>query len=462
MEFYKAKFILLLLIPLFGIGATNCEESEMTYAKDEKVDSSSADTGSNMKGEVIHVEDPGEGNDIGPYIEAALNKASLSDTILLPAGSYKIDGKIQFDVSNKPNIYLKGRGRDSEGTKLFRDYESSEFMINFVSTTQLQKIEVSDIWFQGIKIAKFNDGVGTTYTNLKGIGFTFLDPYVHDCKFQWFSSRALEVIFSNENYVKGLISDNIFLENYGGTGYGVSVGMSNCNSWYSITPGTENTLYIEDNYFSRHRHCVATSKGGRYVFRYNRVERNAINQAVDMHGGQPAINEAYYPEYKYSSRFTEIYSNTFIATPSDDPIYTGANYGAISIRGGEAIIWNNTFKDYTRYSIRLLIAFNYWANEDGYYPAGWELPSYPIDYQIGWESGNNYGSGHSGIDPSAEGAGDVFIWENTYENSKVVAIEGGDPDHPDSYIQEGRDYHFEKRPDYEAYEYPHRWRNMRD
>jgi hypothetical protein len=175
-----------------------------------------------------------------------------------------------------------------------------------------------------------------------------------------------------------------------------------------------------------------------------------------MHGGQPEINTAYYPEYKYSARFTEIYENTFIATPSDDPIYTGANYGAISIRGGEAVIWGNSFVNYTNYAIRLLIAFNYWANDPSYYPSDWTIPDYPIDYQIGWESGHNYGAAHTGTDPDTYGQGDVFEWNNTYTNSVKIDIGGDEPDHPDEYIQENRDYHVDtERPNYSYYSYPH-------
>jgi prepilin-type N-terminal cleavage/methylation domain-containing protein len=49
---------------------------------------------------VINVQNPGDGNDIGPNLEAAWDQASEGDTVLLPAGSFTIDAVLTLYPSS--------------------------------------------------------------------------------------------------------------------------------------------------------------------------------------------------------------------------------------------------------------------------------------------------------------------------------------------------------------------------
>ena len=460
-----------LFIPLLGLGTTYCEMSDTESLEErDEVRSNTKTTCEDC--EVIRVKDPGQGNDIRSNFEAAWEKASSGDTILLPAGSFSLVGTIKItNVHEKPDVHIKGMGSGSNGTRVYRNYETTDYMIELIGLGSYDtRIEVSDIWFQGME-PHFRGDTGGSECRFKGINFQWVYPYLHHCKMQWLNGRTVQVLFRDPSHIKGLISDNEFIDNvYYDTGFnqyrgGVIIPLIEKENWFTISPGTQDNLYVEDNYFTGQSSAIGTSKGGTYVFRYNRVERNTNSGATDMHGGQPDWSTLY-PDYKYSSRFAEIYNNTFIKIPTDDPIYMWQGHEAFECRGGEAVFWGNTLKNYTEaeekysYSISLKIAYNYWANDTSYYPEGYEIPPYPIDYQTGWESGSNYGENHSGTDPSTHGAGDIYIWDNEYINSGGVSIGGGSEDHPDEYMREGRDYHVGvARPGYTPYQYPHPWRD---
>ncbi|MBW2983296.1 hypothetical protein KY327_03250 [Candidatus Woesearchaeota archaeon] len=113
-------------------------------------------------GNVILVESPGEHNDIGPNLLAAFGNASAGDTVLLPAGSFRVVGKVYYDVRDKPGLHLKGAGSGPNGTRLYRDYETSDSMLSLVSTSGLPEVEVSDIWFQGMEVRLNDTDTGST------------------------------------------------------------------------------------------------------------------------------------------------------------------------------------------------------------------------------------------------------------------------------------------------------------
>lgn len=95
---------------------------------------------------------------------------------------------------------------------------------------------------------------------------------------------------------------------------------------------TDYTVFIEDNYFSRWRHCVASINGMHYVFRHNTVEDDYGAGTIDGHG-----------KYTYAgTRAMEVYENQFL-----DPNYEReVQPNVISWRGGGGVFFNNTIRDY--------------------------------------------------------------------------------------------------------------------
>jgi hypothetical protein len=131
-------------------------------------------------------------------------------------------------------------------------------------------------------------------------------------------------------------------------GYGIQPIMFNSKYWdtditHIMGKYTDYSIYIEDNYFSRWRHCISSASGVHTVFRYNVIDQDYADGSVDVHG-QPLSYEG--------GRCLEIYSNVFQnAMVQGGWDYNGTwhnnqgganNFRAINFRGGAGVIFNNT------------------------------------------------------------------------------------------------------------------------
>lgn len=138
-------------------------------------------------------------------------------------------------------------------------------------------------------------------------------------------------------------------------GYGVYFRLSWSSDFWDdnrvalIGKYTQRTVFVEDCYFQRWRHCMASNQAVHYVFRYNTIKHDWGYNSIDAHGQENAANTA--------TMAVEIYGNTIL-----DPImprqYTQSGMG---IRGGCGVIFNNTV-DGNYYGIQLL----YEAIDDKY------------------------------------------------------------------------------------------------
>ena len=413
-------------------------------------------------GDVIHVQNPGEGNDIGPDLVEAWERADAGDTVLLPAGSFTIGETAILYGSHSPDVHLRGRGDGPGGTRIYRDFNTMDYMIRITGGNT--RVEISDIWFQGPEPRTSPSGPGAAYQYNRALDLLNIDFYLHDCTFQWFTHY---IVRTKHGGPRGcVVSNNRFIENAAlmddGTWEAASciavTGLG--HEWPDVSPGTDDFVYVEDNYFSEQTSPVVGGEEGRYVFRHNYVERNTFHGVLNMHSPLPAWKN---PEYEYATRYIEVYGNTFIAIDDDDSL-RGRDYdqGIVGSYGGEGVIWGNTIDGYD-VGLTLQIA-HYWWDEDTCAAdpdcsSSWETPAYPVPYQHGWESGDRFGSGHSGTGLDTYGAGDWFIWDNAYVDmggAEVVWVPSNDYPGVEGYIQEGRDYHVGvPRPGYSPYEYPH-------
>lgn len=315
-------------------------------------------------------------------------------------------------------------------------------------------ISVAGITFKS-KIPSASKNDGGSLADDVGINIiNCVDFVIAHCRFEYFGNAAVSITHT-DTLARGLICKNEFYHNakgYDGLGLGYGVVVYGANKKWITDPkfGTANFIFIEDNSFDYHRHAIAAGGCALYVARYNTITNNIISgnsstHAIDAHearGG--SLRSGNY----FSTRAIEVYNNTIINTTFHDgtPIVKGQKVDklierAIIIRGGEAVIYNNTIKGY-RFGGGINIDDLPWGS------------AYPIPYSAGYLSGKTLGSNHSGTN-STQSAGDVFYWGNKftpYDNSKDSKdFYNYDP----QYFIQGRDYHLVPKPGYTPYTYPH-------
>jgi len=165
--------------------------------------------------------------------------------------------------------------------------------------------------------------------------------------------------------------------------------------------GSQNAVFIEDNYFYDNRHGVASNFGSRYVVRYNSMvstQRTRNFGIIDAHGRGG---------YGAGSRSWEIYQNTFQTDPSS--ISATGPY----IRGGDGVVFDNTFSSSFSRVLDLT-------------DEGKCTGSYPIQDQTR----------------------EAYIWGN---GNGPVRVSSNCTD----FIKENRDYFLKPMPSYTPYAYPH-------
>lgn len=426
-------------------------------------------------GQTIYLADQNDHSDIRPSLQAAVNSASDGDTIVLPAGEFYFDNEVYIDKF----ISIKGQGREAGGTKLYRrenladsvieSYPYRSMMVFRCHQDIASNIILSDIYFKGKNPSQPPDYVGSVADDYAVKFENCLDFLVTNNRFEHFGHAAMGVTHKPTG-ASGVIYNNIFIDNLkwfspDGTTTGYGLGVGGDNSTWLTDPGfgSQNFVFVEDNYFEGQRHAIAAGSGGLYVFRYNEVVNNLRNQAVDAHG-------ANFPVHGYgnkiSTRAYEVYNNNIYntvyvdgTTPLDDPVPTTRSLCwqtaccAIVLRGGEGLIYGNRIDGF-RVGIRLITERTLYNHNDDIYPEA---------YQIGYLSGENFGANHSGINlPEADG--DIFIWDND-----ISLFQQCDPDQiyevlnsgSAALIQEDRDYHLNTpKPNYTSYTYPHPLREL--
>jgi hypothetical protein len=328
-------------------------------------------------------------------VQAAVNSAVAGTTVKIPAGDCSW-GTSQLAVPG--GVYLQGAGKDVTILRRVGTVSESAYLIKYDCSNGKRAI-LTDVTLMG-------NGNGAIHD--KGLGL-----YNGCVDFKVANNKITKFIFAGiylQDTVgaakqRGVIYKNDFIDNYSNDvrnlGYGVAVYGG--GTWPALELGTQNAVFIEDNYMKGNRHHVASNYSSRYVFRYNTVIANDLTKdfaMTDAHGVSSSPT---------GSRSWEIYKNNYSAQ-----ITSGMELTSVGIRGGDGVIFDNIVASNIKYPVQLSLE----GSSCGTYPATGQIRQ-------------------------------AWIW-NTGAISNQCA----------SSIQLGRDYFTTPKAGYVPYTYPHPLRSQ--
>jgi hypothetical protein len=358
----------------------------------------------------------GSAGDIQAAVDAVA--AAGGGSVYVPEGTFNFtSSNTEYNKLTKTNTYTAvlipggvnvfGAGADKTVLVQPTDPPYNVDMF-YIDGTNGKSVRISGIKFDGYVSNE-------TYNN-RAIGVLRAQDFRIDHNiFEDFSNAA---VTTSKNYPygylhRGVIDHNTFDNPYKGDAwnpalygaYGIIV-IADYKTWEPLDnilgKYGDNTIYIENNNFSRTRYAVASNGGGWYVFRYNNVSkpRPANFAGVDVHEGGLYGDGSSWP----SGRGLEAYNN-FIAQ-GETPIYMLG----FRLRAGSGVVYNNTIQD-ASVGVQLT-KFDWATNETNYVK-------------------------------------DLYIWGNTYNNvGTQLSIVGG-------FYQENVHYFLYAKEGYAPYPYPH-------
>jgi hypothetical protein len=346
-------------------------------------------------------------------LQAAVDVAKPGDTVIIPAGTWDATGTVRLPEG----IHVRGEGVDRtilKRSQLGRRWES----IFRVDGATGAPFTLSHMTLASV--ARQRLAAGDTAAIDRGIEFNgpCRDVRVHHCRFTGFTHAA--VLFYGAGralpgHATGVVDNcefiDMFYTNPGRMSLGYGVAVHGDPADWSLHLGGPEAVFVEDNYFERCRHCIASNGGSRYVFRHNTVQDNYYPfQAVDAHG------QGVHPR---GSRSYEIYDNTI---RGGIDYRTGKVHGTwpIGIRGGDGVIFGNRIDGVWR-AVLLVVE--------------------------GGIRGKTY--------PAPDQTTDLWLWDNTLNGEPITRVWAGLNNEQTAFFQEGRDYHFGPKPGYVPYTYPH-------
>jgi hypothetical protein len=253
-------------------------------------------------------------------VQSAVNSAAAGTTVKIPAGDCNW-GTSQLNVPG--GVYLQGAGKDVTILRRVGSVSESAYLINY-DCSNGQRAILTDMTLVG-------NGNGSIHDKGLGLQNGCVDFKVTNNKITKFIFAGIYI--QGPLKQRGVIYKNDFIDNYSNDlrnlGYGVAIYGD--GTWPALELGTQNAVFVEDNYMKGNRHHVASNNSSRYVFRYNTVIANDLTKdfaMTDAHGKSSSPT---------GSRSWEIYKNNYSAQLS-----SGQVYAAIGMRGGDGVIFDNT------------------------------------------------------------------------------------------------------------------------
>jgi hypothetical protein len=354
-------------------------------------------------------------------IQIAVDEAFAQgiQNVIIPGGVFNFveagEPWMTVEIPAGVNIFGALTDRDAYGqvvewkTILVMPYEVTEgYHTSFFKTSANQNFRFSDIKLVGYR--EIDPNSDTRYFGIEV--FHCKDFRVDHSSFRNLAGCGVEAIGSC-----GVVDHDRFVNSVGH----VEDAYNNCTVWYgvNVSRGSEiqdweadvtkvfghytgYTVFVEDCYFEKWRHCTVGNYGAHVVTRHNKVKDVFAYAVIDAHGygyikGDGTVSRG--------TRAMEIYDNQFL-----NPIQWA---NAIWIRGGAAIIFNNVAEGFSQ--------FLFMSQE-----ASDEVPECQVH--------------------------DVWIWNNNIGDATVSEWHGDK-----NPIVENADY-FRHAPgtfDYVPYQYPH-------
>jgi hypothetical protein len=266
-------------------------------------------------------------------VQNAVTTALSGQTVNIPAGDCDW-GASQLDVP--AGIAVKGAGRDATILRRTAAVATNTYMVRFDCGNGRQAR------FSGMTLV----GANLSASEDRGLGLinTCVDFVVTDAKFTRFVFAGVEVRGGAQQ--RGVIANSQFIDNYNSTvhnlGYGVVV--LGDGSWPALELGSANAVYVEDNYMYGNRHHIAANNGARYVFRHN------VGVATDLTKDFPQVDAHGLSSSPRGTRSWEVYDNQLSAQLS-----SGRNFAGVGIRGGDGVIFHNTYSSNIAYPVALIL-----------------------------------------------------------------------------------------------------------
>ena len=357
-------------------------------------------------------------------IQAAVNQAQAGDTVIIPEGTWNATGQVFL----QDGIHLKGNGRDKTRiNKMYWAWEDTAPMFNVRCDGKGPGFKFSDITLHGDGASRFWSGErgNDLLDNGLLLNGKCIDFSIFQSRFEFFAGEGIFLRGPPLNigpgvkihgHPKGVIYKNEFLDNIYDSGFGYGIALAGDENDWTISLGSDNAVFIEDNYFYKNRHAIASNNASRYVFRHNVVTDNWNPWvAIDAHG---------LSSWPRGSRSFEIYGNTISGGIEWDTGISNPTWG-IGPRGGDGVIFGNTFIGMQG---REILMFN-----------------------EKYETGTPY--------PQPDQTLDLWIWDNMSDGYLVTSVKLGWYEAMIAansvYLQEGRDYYFAQKPGYTPFTYPH-------
>jgi hypothetical protein len=343
-------------------------------------------------------------------IRIAAAAARPGDTIVIPEGRFAFHGQVFLP----DGLALRGAGRDK--TWLIKDDRLGEWKPMFSVDCKTGKpFQFSGITLQGAGRDLQASSVPSDHIQDQGIILrgSCKDFLVFGSRFTKFSRAGIELVGDDgavHGEPRGLIFDNEFIDNWSSyLGYAVAVN-GTAAAWNApLALGTEQAVFLEDNYFAANRCAIQANNGARYVFRHNEISNNQPDSAaIYAHGKNP-----YWPR---GTRSFEIYNNRL---RNPEPRWAG-----IALGGGSGVIFDNDL-DGVSYGVVFMIEGD---------------PKVATHY------------------PYQDQISETWMWNNSANGKAFAApmlrqLNGGV--NVAEFLQQGRDFFLQHKPDYQPFTYPH-------
>jgi hypothetical protein len=349
-------------------------------------------------------------------IQRAADTARPGDSIIVPKGRFPFHGQVFLP----DGVSVRGAGKDD--TLLIKDDRLSEWKPMFSVDCKTGKpFSFSGVTLQGAGRELQASTVSSDHIQDQGLVLRgkCRDFRIFGNRFTKFSRAGIELIGDSGSILGepiGVIFENEFIDNWSPyLGYGVAVNGS-ATAWQRpLALGTDQAVFLEDNYFEANRCAVIGNNGARYVFRHNRILNNRENSAaIYAHGKGP---------WPRGTRSFEIYANDL---RNDEPRWAG-----IALGGGAGVIFDNNLDGVSNGIIFMIEADAKTATR------------YPFEDQIT----------------------DTWVWANRANGQTIdaVTLRATMPGvNVAEFLQEGRDFLVQPKPHYQPFSYPHPARQHTD